>query len=291
MRVNDVPARAALRLKAGDRIAVELPAPRATRLTPEPVPLRIVHEDDDLIVIDKPAGLVVHPGAGVERGTLVHALLHHCPAIAGVGGEGRPGIVHRLDKDTSGLMVAAKSPRAYRALVEALRRHEVRRVYRALVWGSPGAASGLIEGAIGRDPRNRKRMAVVRAGSRAGGKPARTRWRVVRRYGPVSEVELALDTGRTHQIRVHLAHLGFPVVGDPVYGGRSKKQLSAAGAERSLAGALLDRLSRQALHASELELDHPVSGRRLNFKSPVPPDFAFALEALQAFSAGRRGWS
>jgi 23S rRNA pseudouridine1911/1915/1917 synthase len=289
VRVNGAPARAALRLKSGDRIAIELPAPRVVRLTPEPVPLAIVYEDDDLIVIDKPAGLVVHPGAGVERGTLVHALLHHCPAIADVGGAGRPGIVHRLDKDTSGLMVAAKSARAYRALVEALRRHEVRRVYRALVWGSPGASSGVIEGAIGRDPRDRKRMAVVRPGPRARGKPARTRWRLVHRYGPVSEVELGLDTGRTHQIRVHLAHLGLPVVGDPVYGGRAKKQLSGAGAERSLAGALLDRLSRQALHASELELDHPVTGRRLNFKSPIPPDFALALEALQEFSARRRG--
>jgi len=149
VRVNGAPARAALRLKPGDRIEIELPPPRAARLTPEPLPLAIVYEDDDLIVIDKPAGLVVHPGAGVERGTLVHALLHHRPAIAEVGGAGRPGIVHRLDKDTSGLMVAAKSARAYRALVEALRRHEVRRVYRALVWGSPGATAGVIEGAIG----------------------------------------------------------------------------------------------------------------------------------------------
>ena len=289
MRVNGAPARAALRLKPGDRIEIELPPPRAARLTPEPLPLAIVYEDDDLIVIDKPAGLVVHPGAGVERGTLVHALLHHRPAIADVGGAGRPGIVHRLDKDTSGLMVAAKSARAYRALVEALRRHEVRRVYRALVWGSPGASAGVIEGAIRRDPRHRKRMAVVRPGARARGKPARTRWRLVRRYGPVSEVELSLETGRTHQIRVHLAHLGLPVVGDPVYGGRPKKQLSGAVAERSLAGALLDRLSRQALHASELELDHPVTGRRLNFKSPIPPDFALALGALQEFSAGHRG--
>ena len=273
MRVNGAPARAALRLKPGDRIEIELPPPRAARLTPEPLPLAIVYEDDDLIVIDKPAGLVVHPGAGVERGTLVHALLHHRPAIAEVGGAGRPGIVHRLDKDTSGLMVAAKSARAYRALV----------------WGSPGASAGVIEGAMGRDPRHRKRMAVVRPGARARGKPARTRWRLVRRYGPVSEVELSLETGRTHQIRVHLAHLGLPVVGDPVYGGRPKKQLSGAVAERSLAGALLDRLSRQALHASELELDHPVTGRRLNFKSPIPPDFALALGALQEFSAGHRG--
>ena len=269
MHVNGAPGRASQRLKAGDRVAVELPAPRETHLVPEAIALAIVFEDPDLLVIDKPAGLVVHPGAGVQRGTLVHALLHHCPAIAGVGGAGRPGIVHRLDKDTSGLMVVAKSARAYRALIEAMRAREVGRVYRALVWGSPRADAGEIAGLIGRDPRDRKRMAVLREpppgapASRAlqgPGKTARTRWRVLRRFGPVTELEVRLDTGRTHQIRVHLAHLRLPVVGDPVYGGRPKKQLSLSGAERSLAGALLDLLPRQALHAAELELAHPVSG-------------------------------
>jgi 23S rRNA pseudouridine1911/1915/1917 synthase len=219
----------------------------------------------------------------VRSGTLVHGLLHHVPEIAGVGGPGRPGIVHRLDKDTSGLMVVAKTERAYRALVEALRRRQVRRTYRALVWGRPRAEEGVIEGAIGRDPRERKRMAVVTR----GGKAARTRWRVLGRYGPFAELEVGLDTGRTHQIRVHLAHQRMPVVGDSVYGGRGKKLLSLAGAERSLAGALLDRLPRQALHASELELDHPVTGERLRFESPIPLDFAGALELLR--SAADRG--
>ena len=298
MHVNGAPARASQRLRHGDRVVVDLPAPRETRLVPEAIDLAVVFEDPDLLVIDKPAGLVVHPGAGVERGTLVHALLHHSPGIADVGGAGRPGIVHRLDKDTSGLMVVAKSARAYRALIEAMRRREVRRVYRALVWGGPPAESGVVEGLIGRDPRNRKRMAVLRSGperatgasSRGGpGKVARTRWRVVRRFGPVSELELELDTGRTHQIRVHLAHLKLPVVGDPVYGGRPKKLLSTSDAERSLAGALLDRLPRQALHAAALEFAHPVSGQSLRFVSPVPADIARALDVLQAFREGPRG--
>jgi 23S rRNA pseudouridine1911/1915/1917 synthase len=298
VRVNGAPGRASQRLRAGDRVEVELPAPRESRLLPEPIALSIVFEDPDLLVLDKPAGLVVHPGAGVERGTLVHALLHHCPSIADVGGAGRPGIVHRLDKDTSGLMVVAKSARAYRALVEAMRAREVRRVYRALVWGSPGADSGEIAGTIGRDPRDRRRMAVLRqvpsgsagAGARRGrGKPARTHWRVLKRFGPVTELEVRLDTGRTHQIRVHLSHLRMPVVGDPVYGGRPKKQLSGGGAQRSLAGALLDRLARQALHAAELELAHPVSGQRLRFVSPVPADISGALDALQAFIESPRG--
>ncbi|HEY6867500.1 MAG TPA: RluA family pseudouridine synthase [Candidatus Eisenbacteria bacterium] len=300
VRVNGAPARVSQRLRRGDRVTVELPPPATPgTLEPEAIALAIVHEDDDLIVIDKPAGLVVHPGAGVARGTLVHALLHHCPAIAGVGGPGRPGIVHRLDKDTSGLMVVAKTPRAYRALIEAMRRREVTRVYRALVWGSPRQERGMIEGAIGRDPRDRKRMAVLRpraaaargagAAPRGPGKPARTHWRVLRRLGPVTEVEVRLETGRTHQIRVHLAHLGLPVVGDPVYGGRPKKLLSANGPERSLGAVLLDRLSRQALHAAELELAHPVSGERLHFASPVPPDIARALETVQAFVGSRRG--
>jgi 23S rRNA pseudouridine1911/1915/1917 synthase len=179
-----------------------------------------------------------------------------------------------------------------------MRAREIRRAYRALVWGSPRAESGEIAGLIGRDPRDRKRMAVLgeappsSPGGRAlrgPGKPARTRWRVVRRFGPVTELEVQLDTGRTHQIRVHLAHLRLPVVGDPVYGGRPKKQLSLSSAERSLAGALLDRLPRQALHAAELELAHPVSGQRLRFVSPVPADFAGALDVLQAFFETPRG--
>ncbi len=279
--VNGRAARPSHRLRGGDRVRVEVPEPEPTALVAEPLPLAIVHEDADLVVLEKPAGLVVHPGAGARRGTLVHALLHRYPGIAAVGGPHRPGIVHRLDKDTSGLLVVARSPRAYRVLVEALRAREVRRTYAALVWGDPRAARGVIETALGRHPRDRKRMAVLAR----GGKPARTRWRVAERLGLATRLEVQLDTGRTHQIRVHLAHLGHPVVGDAVYGGRGKKLLSLRGAERSLALEVLMSLPRQALHATALELVHPVSGTRLAFGSPLPEDFERALGLLRAHRA------
>lgn len=278
VQVNGRPVRASLRLREGDRVRVEIPDPEPTALTAEDLPLTVVHEDPDVVVLDKPAGLVVHPGAGQQRGTLVHALLHRYPEIVGVGGAGRPGIVHRLDKDTSGLMIVARSSRAYRALVEALRARTVRRTYQALVWGEPRQAEGVIEAALGRHPKERTRMAVVAR----GGKPARTRWRVAERFGFASRLEVGLDTGRTHQIRVHLGHLGHPVVGDGVYGGRGKKLLSLRDPQRSLAADMLKCLPRQALHASALELPHPVTGTRLLFESPLPEDFERALGLLRA---------
>jgi len=277
-----------LRLRGGDRILLELPDASGSgpsRLEPEAIPLSIVFEDRDLLVIDKPAGLVVHPGAGVRSGTLVHALIHHDPAIASVGGESRPGIVHRLDKDTSGLMIVARTAGAHRALVEAIAARAVHRVYAALVWGQPRRPSGSLEAAIGRDPSNRKRMAVVRR----GGKPAVTRWRVVEGFSLAALLEVSLETGRTHQIRVHLGHLGHPVIGDPTYGGRGKKQLSPGSHQRSLVAGLLERLSRQALHASELRFAHPSTGEDLHFTSPLPEDFARALESLRAYRDERRG--
>ena len=281
MSVNGRPARSSHRLRDGDRVRVEVPEPEPTTLRAEAIPLAIVYEDGDLVVIDKPAGLVVHPGAGARHGTLVHALLHRYPEIAAVGGAGRPGIVHRLDKDTSGLLVVARSSRAYRALVEALRAREVRRAYVALVWGSPRQTEGVIETAVGRHPKDRKRMAVVTR----GGKEARTRWRAVERLGLATRLEIHLDTGRTHQIRVHMAHLGHPVVGDPVYGGRGKKLLSLRGAERSLALEVLMSVPRQALHASSLGLIHPATGARLVFESPLPEDLDRALDLLRGLRA------
>jgi 23S rRNA pseudouridine1911/1915/1917 synthase len=283
VRVNGVPGKAALRLREGDRIEVELPDARPdSPLDPEPLELAVIFEDDDLMVIDKPAGLVVHPGAGVAHGTLVHGLLHHVPSIRGVGGARRPGIVHRLDKDTSGLMVVAKTDRAHRALVEALRKRAVTRVYRALVWGDPRQAQGEIDAPIGRDPRHRKRMAVVAR----GGRQARSHWSVITRFGPVTLIEVRLETGRTHQIRVHLAHLRHPVVGDPVYGGSPKNLLSLRVGQRSLASDLLAALPRQALHAAELAFAHPVTGEPRRFTSPLPADFARALARLEAFARG-----
>ncbi|MBP8137419.1 MAG: RluA family pseudouridine synthase [Candidatus Eisenbacteria bacterium] len=281
--VNGKPARQSLKLKEGDAVRVEVPPRRPTKLIAEDAPLAIRHEDEHVIVLNKPAGVVVHPGAGVSTGTLVHALLHHSPQMAGVGGEGRPGIVHRLDKDTSGLMVVAKTEVAYQALVEALRVRKVRRVYQTIVWGDPGPDEGYMDMPIGRDTKERKRMAVVRN----GGKTALTRWTVLQRFGLASFVEARLETGRTHQIRVHFAAVKHPVVGDPLYGGRVRKSLSLRQAERSLIVALLRTLRRQALHAAELEFVHPVSGERLHFESALPEDMAHALTLLQAFIADR----
>ncbi len=286
VRVNGVVARAAHRLRPGDRIQVVIPEVPLPRLEPEDRPLDIVFEDADVIVLDKPAGWVVHPGAGVRSGTMVHALLHYAPEIAGVGGAGRPGIVHRLDKDTSGLMVVARSERAYRSLVAAIQARRMRRVYHALAWGEPRADTGLLETGFGRDPRQRQRMAVVQGSARS----ARTHWRVLERHGIATLFEVRLDTGRTHQIRVHLAHLGHPVVGDAVYGG-GRKQLRGSAGQRSLAAALLDALGRQALHAVEVGFEHPVTGAPLRFTRPVPEDFGHALDLLRSSTAGTAGSS
>lgn len=280
--VNGRAAKPSLKLKAGDKVVLSVPPRRGTRLVAEDQPLVVVHEDDALLVLDKPAGQVVHPGAGVQTGTLVNALLHHAPGIATVGGEGRPGIVHRLDRETSGLLVVAKTEEAYLSLVEALRLRTVKRIYLAIVWGDPGPSEGIIDLPIGRDSKDRRRMAVVRG---TGGKVARTRWRVLERYGLASLVEARLETGRTHQIRVHMLAVRHAVVGDPIYGGRIKKMLSLRQSERSLADTLLRLLRRQALHAAELEFVHPVTGDVLRFRSEPPLDFREALDRLRAFAA------
>jgi 23S rRNA pseudouridine1911/1915/1917 synthase len=282
--VNGRAAKPSLKLKAGDKLALAIPPRRQGRVLAEPAPLTVVHEDASLLVLDKPAGIVVHPGAGVQSGTLVNALLHHAPEVATVGGEGRPGIVHRLDRDTSGLLVVARTEEAYLALTTALKDRKVKRVYHAIVWGDPGPSEGIIDLPVGRDPKDRKRMAVIRG---PGGKLARTRWRVLERFGMATLIEARLETGRTHQIRVHLAALRHPVVGDPTYGGRVKKMLSLRQSERSLADALLRLLKRQALHAVELEFVHPVTGRMLHFESEPPSDIREALERLRAFAAPR----
>ncbi len=281
MLVNGRAAKVSLKLKEGDTIALTVPPRRPPRLVAEDTPLQIVFEDEHLLVLDKPAGQVVHPGAGVQSGTLAHALLHHAPAVGQVGGEGRPGIVHRLDRDTSGLMVVAKTEPAYLALVEALRRRTVKRTYLAIVWGDPGPSEGHVDLPIGRDPKDRRRMAVVRG---PAGKPSVTHWRVLERYGLSTLIEARLETGRTHQIRVHMTAVRHPVVGDPTYGGRVKKLLSLRPAERSLAHALLRLLQRQALHAVGLEFTHPVTGQKLEFRSEAPADIQEALERLRAFA-------
>ena len=285
VEVNGRPARVSHRVQTGDAITVEIPeAPDHAGLEPEAIALDIVFEDEHLLVVNKPAGMVVHPGAGVTSGTLVHALLHHVPAIRTVGGADRPGIIHRLDKETSGLLLVAKTARMHRELVDMMRRREVSRVYHALIWRDPRESEGVIDAPVARDQRERKRMMVVTH----GGRQAVTHWRVLERYGLATLLEVRLETGRTHQIRVHLAHIRYPVVGDPTYGGRPKKQLSADDRERSLAIELLRCLPRQALHAAELAFTHPVTGEERTFTSALPNDFELALTQLRAFALSRK---
>jgi len=248
-------APATRRVRGGERVVVESePDPREVAFSPEPIGLRIVYEDDALLVVDKPAGLVVHPGSGNWHGTLANALLNHAPQLASIP---RAGIVHRLDKDTSGLMVVAKTLTAQTALVRELQARSVTREYMALAAGDI-AARGSIDAPIGRHPTRRTTMAVV-----ATGKPARTHFDVIERFGVATLLRCRLETGRTHQIRVHLASLGHPLVGDPTYGRK---------------GALV--FGRQALHAARLALAHPVTGKTCRWDSPLPPDFESLLASL-----------
>jgi len=272
VRVAGGAARAAQRVREGDAIEADPPEPVAPSLEPEAIPLAILYEDADLIVIDKPAGLVVHPAPGHPHGTLVNALLYHCRDLAGIGGVLRPGIVHRLDQGTSGVLVAAKHDAAHLALAAQFREHTVERVYLALVRGVPAAAGGRVDRPVGRHPQDRKRMSV-RTGS---GREAVTEWRVARRFAAsgVSLLEVRPATGRTHQIRVHLASIGLPIVGDPVYGRGQPRQASSVGFTPGLA--------RPALHARVLGFDHPRSGERMRFEAPPPADLAAVLAALAA---------
>ena len=254
----------ARKLATGDVCTLVVPTPSPAAPVPQAIPLDIVFEDDALIVIDKPVGLVVHPGAGNEDGTLVNALLAHCGAsLSGIGGVLRPGIVHRLDKDTSGLIVAAKTDRAHAGLAAQFADRRLSRTYLAVVRGVPMPATGRIDGAIGRHPRHRQRMAVVGR----GGRPAATRYAVDRSFGRTAAlVSCMLETGRTHQIRVHMASIGHPVVGDPLYG------RPPAGTDP--VAVRLRGFPRQALHAARLALRHPISGEALVFERPVPADMA-----------------
>ncbi len=270
------------RVKPDDIYDVLVPPAAPALPQGQDIPLKVVYEDKDLIVIDKPAGLVVHPAAGNPDGTLVNALIAHCgKELLGIGGEARPGIVHRLDKDTSGLLVAAKNERAMASLAKQFANHTIERAYNAVVWSVPGDRQGLIEGQIGRSPYDRKRMTVMRA----GGKLARTRYKVLETYGAkerpfASLIECRLETGRTHQIRVHLTHLGHPLIGDPQYG-RARHAPRAKTPEEEVAFAAATAFSRQALHAFVLGFQHPSLHKTLRFESPWPPDFAGLVAALR----------
>ncbi len=250
------------RVSAGERFRAEIPEPEALELMPENIPLDIVFEDDDLIVLVKPKGLVVHPAPGHPSGTLVNALLYHCgDTLSGIGGVSRPGIVHRLDMDTSGLMLCAKNDRAHRLLSAQLADRSLHRVYEALLRGTPRDPEGTVDAPIGRSPKDRKKMAVTDKGSRR----AVTRYRVLEVFPGFSLVRCELETGRTHQIRVHMAHIGHPVAGDPLYGGGTPLGLTS-----------------QCLHARAISFIHPATGETMRFESELPPEFTRALAALRA---------
>jgi len=262
VRVNGRQAKPSADLAAGDRVDCSPPAPREERVLPEPGDLRVLYEDDEVVVLDKPPGLTVHPGAGRATGTLAHHLLDRYPEMAGVGGPGRPGIVHRLDQGTSGVLAVARTPAAYAHLSRAFAAREVEKRYLGIAYGVPSPASGIVEAPIGRHPQRRQEMAV-----RPRGRPARTGYRTLAAAAGISLLELELATGRTHQIRVHLKSIGHPLVGDPVYGEARWKSLP-----RPLQPLLRD-FPRPALHAWRLAFRHPGTGKPVAFEAPVPADF------------------
>lgn len=275
--VNGLPPRASAKLRLGDRLSMEIPAAIASTLVPERGDLNILHEDESLLVVCKPAGVVVHPGAGVVRGTLAAALLEHCGTLSQIGGVTRPGIVHRLDKGTSGLLVVAKNDQAHRSLSAQFKGRTVTKIYAAICLGTPRPARGTVRLAIGRDPRHRQRMAVT-----ADGRAAHTDYEVTEILGPASVVRLTLHTGRTHQIRVHLASLKCPLVGDHTYGAAA----IAARSPEAFRG-ILASFPRPALHAQVLGFVHPASGEALRFEAPWPEDLERLRHDLK--EAGARG--
>jgi 23S rRNA pseudouridine1911/1915/1917 synthase len=259
------------KVAGGESVLLRVPHEQAESWEPQAIDLDIVHEDDDLLVVNKPAGLVVHPAAGNPDGTLINALVHHAPELAELP---RAGLVHRLDKDTTGLLVVARSRLAHTRLVADLQARTIRREYEAVVWGVP-TGGGTIDEPIGRHPRDRKRMAVIR-----GGRPAITHFTVEQRFAAHSHLRVRLETGRTHQIRVHMAHRRLPLVGDPVYGGRR----AAPGRVREEAAAAVAAFPRQALHAARLGLNHPRSGASLEWRAPLPDDMHTLIAALAGSS-------
>jgi len=274
VRVNGLWKRSSHRLRKDDAVDVEDVPPKPIDLRPEPIPLEILYQDRDLVVVNKPSGLVVHPAPGHEDGTLVNALLYHCPDMDGIGGELRPGIVHRLDRDTSGVLVAAKNDRTQAALARQFEHRTVKKSYLALVYGGFSDDSGSISLPIGRHPKDRKKMSIASPRPR----DARTDWQVKERFPGVTLLDLDLRTGRTHQIRVHCAAIHHPVVGDPVYSGKQARHLDPA------IRGLVAPIRRQMLHARRLEFEHPSTSKKMTFEAAMPEDMVELLEGLRILS-------
>ena len=278
IKVDEIARKPSYKVKLGDRITGALPDPEPTDIEPEPIPLDIIHEDRWIIVLNKPAGLVVHPAAGHAKRTLVNGLLYHCPNLEGIGGQRRPGIVHRLDKDTSGVMVVTKTAQALQELSSQFKQRRIQKTYLALVHGVPHEEKGSIDLPVGRHPIHRKKMSTVSRHARA----ALTVWRVKERFGGCALLDVDLKTGRTHQIRVHCKAMGHPIVGDPVYGGRSHRQSSGSpqqGIQKTMAAA-----KRQMLHARTLSFLHPISGDPMSFTASLPHDMRAILDTIRQYN-------
>jgi 23S rRNA pseudouridine1911/1915/1917 synthase len=272
--LNQKPAKPSAHVKTGDIVSGTLPEPEYLSLEPEPIPLTILYEDSSIIVVDKPSGMVVHPAYGNPSGTLVNALLYHCRDLAGINGVLRPGIVHRLDKDTSGVMVVAKDDEAYHHLAKQFKNRTVKKAYWAIVYGTVSGGEGLIDSDIGRHPSERKRMST----HTRKGRPAVTRWKKVEEFEGATLLEIFPRTGRTHQIRVHLSSIGHPILGDPLYGRKGRP----GAIHDPILRKCVKRLNRQALHAQGLEFNHPRTGERMRFASPMPRDMEEVLEWLRS---------
>lgn len=272
VKVNDKQAKASHKIREAEEIDISIPEPDAIEALPEPIPLEILYEDSEVVVINKPAKLVVHPAAGNYTGTLVNALLYHCKDLSGIGGKLRPGIVHRLDKDTTGVLIAAKSDKAHQSLSAQFKKHSVKRKYIALVHGVIKGDKRKIEAEIGRHQSDRKKMSV----KTRRGKTAVTHFKVLSRFDQFTLLELTLETGRTHQIRVHLSSINHPVVGDQIYGGKER----IIGVKDPKLRKVIKKLGRQALHATILGFIHPESNKYMEFTAPIPEDFQIVLDAL-----------
>ena len=262
VKVNDQTVKPSRPLEAGDEVQVLVPMAAPVDVKAENIPLDIVYEDDDVIVVNKPRGMVVHPAVGNYRGTLVNALLYHCKDLSGINGELRPGIVHRIDKETSGLIIAAKNDKAHRGLVEQWQTREVKRYYKALLHGSMGEPGGTVDAPIGRHPKDRKKMAVVPL----TGRHAVTHYKILERFARYTLIQAKLDTGRTHQIRVHMQYLGHPVVGDIIYGPKGRSAVKIG----------------MLLHSASMEFRQPITGEVIKLEAPVPADFAEMLAKLRS---------